>query len=227
MVQRGIRSKWWMQASINVADDENVIRLAAQAGCMFVFIGFETISERMLKGMKKRINLKTGVTNYKKVVKTFHRYGIGVLGAFIIGNDYESAQYYKELADFLVHSGIDIVQITVLTPLPGTNLMDQMQQEGRLVYQDFPRDWDKYRFSYMVHKPIGINSDLIYTGNNYIKNRIYSFPTYQYRLIRSFLSLKNMGNFYSIYRDNEAYKRGWQNSHYFNKYPANFARLDA
>jgi len=227
MIRRGIRSKWWMQASINVADDENVIRLAAQAGCMFVFIGFETISEGMLKGMKKRINLKTGVTNYKKVVRTFHRYGIGVLGAFIIGNDYESARYYKELADFLVHSGIDIVQITVLTPLPGTMLMDQMQQEGRLVHQDFPRDWDKYRFSYMVHKPLGINADLIYMGNNYIKNRIYSFPTYQYRLIRSFLSLKNMGNFFSIYRDNEAYKRGWQNSHYFNKYPTNFARLDA
>ena len=227
MIRQGISRKWWMQASINVADDEYVISLAAQAGCMFVFIGFETISEDMLNGMKKRINLKTGVANYKKVIRTFHKYGIGVLGAFIIGNDYESPRYYKELADFLVHSDIDIVQITILTPLPGTQLMDQMQEEDRLVYQQFPKDWDKYRFSYMVHQPLGINADIIYTGNNYIKNRIYSFPTYQYRLMKSFLSLKNLDNFYAIYKDNEAYKRGWQNSHYYNKYPFNFSVPDA
>jgi radical SAM superfamily enzyme YgiQ (UPF0313 family) len=227
MIRRGRRRKWWMQASINVADDERVIELAAGAGCMFVFIGFETVSEAMLKGMQKRINLKIGVKNYKNVVKTFHKYGIAVLGAFIIGNDYEAPAYYKELSNFLVRSGIDIVQITILTPLPGTALMEQMQQEGRLVYQNFPQDWDKYRFSYMVHQPLGINADIIYTGNNYIKDRIYSFPIYHYRLIRSFFSLKNLGNFYSVYKDNEAYKRGWQNSHYYNKYPDDFAALDA
>jgi radical SAM superfamily enzyme YgiQ (UPF0313 family) len=161
MIQRGLGKKWWLQTSINVANDERVIKLAAQAGCMFVFIGFETIREEMLKDMKKRVNLKTGVENYGKVVDTFHKYGIGVLGAFIIGNNYESSSYYKELADFLVHSGIDIVQLTLLTPLPGTRLMEQLQEENRLIYQNFPEDWDKYRFSYMVHQPKGIDIDTI------------------------------------------------------------------
>ena len=185
MIGRGLRKKWWMQSSINAADDEHVIKLAAQAGCMYVFIGFETLNKKTLKDMKKGINLKIGVENYKRVVDRFHKYGIGVLGSFVIGNDYESPEYYKELADFLVTSGIDIVQISILTPLPGTDLMEQLQKEGRLIYQDLPKDWDKYRFSYVVHQPRGVEENTIYAGNNYIKNKIYSFPFYQYRLLNS------------------------------------------
>ncbi len=45
---------------------------------------------------------------------TFHKYGIGVYGAFILGNDFESPAYYKKLAKFLVHSGIDIIQLSIL-----------------------------------------------------------------------------------------------------------------
>jgi radical SAM superfamily enzyme YgiQ (UPF0313 family) len=218
MVQRGLRKKWWMQASINVADNEHLIEQAAQAGCMYVFIGFETIDEGSLKDMKKGINLKIGIENYKKVVDTFHRYGIGVLGAFVIGNDYESPKYYRELADFLVRSGIDAVQITILTPLPGTRLMEELQRKGLLLYEQFPEDWDKYRFSYVVHRPTGVDPETIYQGNNYIKNRIYSFPTYPYRIIKSMLSLRNPVNFYSCYKANKAYKKGWLNAHYYRKY---------
>jgi radical SAM superfamily enzyme YgiQ (UPF0313 family) len=215
MIDRGLRKKMWMQASINVADDENVIKLAAQAGCMYVFIGFETLNTKTLQEMKKGINLKIGVENYKKVVDKFHKYGIGVLGSFVIGNDYESPGYYQELADFLVKSGMDSVQISILTPLPGTDLMDHLQKEGRLIYQDVPEDWDKYRFSYVVHRPRGVEESTIYAGNNYIKNKIYSFPFYQYRLLNSAYRIKNPANIYAIYKLNQALKKSWQSSHYY------------
>jgi radical SAM superfamily enzyme YgiQ (UPF0313 family) len=218
MIGRGLCKKWWMQTSINAADDENVIRLAAQAGCMFVFIGFETLNTKTLQAMKKGINLKIGVENYKRVVDKFHKYGIGVLGSFVIGNDYESPEYYKELGDFLVSSGIDIVQLSILTPLPGTELMDQMQREGRLIYRDFPKEWDKYRFSYVVHRSRGVEESTIYAGNNYIKNKIYSFPFYQYRLLNSAYRIKNPANIYAIYKLNQALKKSWQSSHYYKRF---------
>jgi len=218
MIERGMRKTWWMQASINSADDEHVVELAAQAGCMFVFIGFETISMDTLKTMTKGVNLKVRVENYKRVVETFHKHGIGVLGAFIIGNDFESSTYYKQLAEFLINSNIDIVQISILTPLPGTALMEQLEKEGRLLYETFPEDWDKYRFSYVVHRPNGIKIDEVYKGDNYIKDRIYSFPTYQYRLMKSLYNLKNVTTCYSVYKFNQALKRSWQHSHYYKKY---------
>ena len=220
MIKQGLDQKWWMQTSINAADDENVIELAAQSGCLFAFIGFETISKNTLKEMKKGVNIKMGIKNYKKVVDLFHRYGIAVYGAFIIGSDYESPAYYKELAEFLVHSGIDIIQLTLLTPLPGTELMEGLQKDGRILYSDYPQDWDKYRFSYMVHQPRDVEPKTIYVGNNYIKKRIYSFPAYQYRLLKSLFSLKNNASAFATYKFNKALKKGWKNSHYYQDYPS-------
>ncbi len=223
MVNLGLNKKWWMQTSIDSAKDDEVLKLAAKAGCMFAFIGFETISNTTLKDMKKGINLKIGIDNYKKVIKAFHSHGIGVVGAFIIGNDYESPEYYKQLAKFLVHSGIDVVQMAILTPLPGTAFMSQVEKEGRLRYRSFPEDWDKYRLSYVVREPEGIEPETIYIGDNYVKNFIYSFPWNQYRILKSLISIKNPKNFYAVYRFNKALKRSWQGSHYYQKYPAKFS----
>ena len=222
MIKLGLNKKWWMQTSIDSANDAQILKLAAEAGCMLAFIGFETISETTLKYMKKRINLKIGVKNYKKVVDAFHAHGIGVVGAFIIGNDHESTPYYKELAKFLVRCSIDVVQMAILTPLPGTEFMEQMRNDGRLLYCSFPEDWDKYRLSYVVRQPEGLEPDTIYIGNNYVKNHIYRIPLNQYRMLKSFFSLKNLTNFYAVYRYNKALKRSWQDSHYYQKYPSKF-----
>jgi radical SAM superfamily enzyme YgiQ (UPF0313 family) len=222
MIREDIGKKWWMQTSINAAEDEKMIELAARAGCMFVFIGFESISTESLKSMRKGINLKVGVDNYYKVIRTFQKWGIGVYGGFIIGNDHESPQYYMELADFLIHSQIDLFQISILTPLPGTHLMEQLRTENRIIFQNFPEDWDKYRMSYLVHKPLGVTEDTVYTGNNYVKKRMYSFPYYPYRILRSPFLLKNLTNSYASYRLNKALKKSWQHAHYYRKYPMHF-----
>ena len=169
--------------------------------------------------MKKGVNVKTGVGNYKRVVDTFHKYGIGVFGAFIIGNDHETDRYYKELADFLVHSGIDMFQISILTPLPGTELMAQIQDQNRLIYSDFPNDWDKYRFSYMVHVPEETQIDKVYMADNFIKKRLYAFPTLTVRLMKSMVNLKSPKKLYAVYRLNKALKLSWENAHYYAKYP--------
>jgi radical SAM superfamily enzyme YgiQ (UPF0313 family) len=70
-----------MQTSLNADSDERVVKLAAKARCVSAFIGFETTSEDSLRTMKKGINPKIGVERYKQVVKTFHKYGIGVMAA--------------------------------------------------------------------------------------------------------------------------------------------------
>ena len=215
MLSRGIRKKWWMQTSINAADDEEIIELAARSGCMFVFVGFESINPQTLKGMNKKANISLGIENYKRVVDTFHRYGIAVLGAFIIGNDDEPSNYYQKLSDFIITSGVDMVQVSILTPLPGTQLMEELKDQNRILFDKFPGDWEKYRFSYVVHQPSGTDKDAIYAGDNYIKNRIYSFPVYQRRLISSFLALKFKSSFYATVKLNKALKKSWKNAHYY------------
>ena len=215
MLNRGIRKKWWMQTSINAVEDEEIIELAARSGCMFVFVGFESINPQALKDMNKKANISLGIENYKRVVDTFHRYGIAVLGAFIIGNDNESSDYYEKLSNFIITSGVDMVQVSILTPLPGTQLMEELDDQNRILFNRFPSDWDKYRFSYVVHQPRGTDRRIIYAGDNYIKNRIYSFPAYQRRLFSSFLALKFKSSFYATLKLNKALKKSWKNAHYY------------
>jgi len=223
MIERGLKKKWWMQTSMNAAEDDQLLRLASEAGCIFALVGFETTDPRVLQGMKKGVNLKIGAENYKKVVDKFHQHGIAVFGSFIVGNDFESADYYKKLAKDLVRSGVDIVQISILTPLPGTDLMEQLKKEERLLYQNFPEDWKKYRFSYVVHRPQGMEEETIYRGDNYLKKKIYGFPLYPYRLLRSFWALKNRENFRITLKFNEALKRSWRHAHYYSTYPHDFS----
>ncbi len=222
MIDRRLNKIWWMQTSINAADDPGLLRLAARAGCMFAFIGFETIDRPALRQMHKGINLREGVDGYHRVVQAFHRAGIGVLGAFILGNDYESPDYYRRLVRFMLRSGIDVFQISLLTPLPGTRLMEEQHAHGELIHGSFPDDWEKYRFSYLVHQPRGVDIETVYRGDNYIKNKLYAFPFYPLRLLRAALSLKNPRNFAVVVKLNQALKRSWQNSHYYQDYPAHF-----
>jgi radical SAM superfamily enzyme YgiQ (UPF0313 family) len=218
MIRRGLGKRWWMQTSINSAEDEGLLRLAGRSGCMFALIGFESISEDRLKDMRKGINLSIGIDNYRRVIRTFHRSGIGVVGSFIIGNDHESAPYYRELARFLVSAGVDAVQLAILTPFPGSALMERMQAQGRLVNADFPRDWSSYRLSYVVRTPEGVDADTIYRGDNYIKHYIYSFPRGPYRALKSMLSIRNPVSYTAVHRFNRALKRSWQGAHYYGQY---------
>ena len=219
MIESKMDKKWIMQTSINAADDEELLELASKAGCILALIGFETIDETALKGMKKGINLKIGVEKYKQVADTFHRHGIGVIGSFIIGNSYESNEYYQQLSKFMLHSGIDSFQISILTPLPGTALMEQIRSEGRLVCDNFPEDWNKYRMSYLVYRPEETSAETIYGGDNYLKSRLYSFPHYQMRLLRSLMTIRQTYPFLSIYKMNQALKASWMKSHYFKSQP--------
>jgi len=215
MIKRNMKKKWWMQTSINTGENEEILKYAAKSGCMYAFVGIETISKENLQKMKKGINLKVGVENYKNIIDRFHKYGIGVLGAFIIGNDFEKKDYYKDLTNFIIKIGIDVVQVSILTPIPGSNLFNRLNAEGRLKFTDFPGDWAKYRFSHVLHKLHGTDDDEIYWGNNFIKNKIYSPFIFFYRMMNSFLSLKGFVSFYAVYRMNKTYKRSWQNSHYY------------
>jgi radical SAM superfamily enzyme YgiQ (UPF0313 family) len=218
MIENNLNKKFLMQTSINAADDVRVIKLAAKAGCASAFIGFETTSEDSLRTMKKGINLKIGVERYKQVVKTFHKYGIGVMGGFIMGNNHESSAYYRQVADFMVNAGVDVCQVSFLTPYPGTAFMDQVLKEDRLLCKNFPGDWDKFNFSNMVQRPLGVSVDDVYKGVNYVKGRLYSFPAYQVRLLKSFLNVRgNRASIYFSYKFNKMSREAYLHAHYYAK----------
>ena len=153
MVDRKLNKLWFSQASLNFADDEEVLYWAARSGCKMIFLGLEAEEIDALEEVNKRLNLKMGVAAYDEAFQRIHKAGISVLGAFIFGMDADTPDKLQQRADYIIRSGVDVMQTTFLTPLPGTRLFAQYQQEGRLLYTDFPADWDRYDMGEVIYKP--------------------------------------------------------------------------
>lgn len=137
---------WASQASINSAYDEELLELAQKSGCKALFVGFETVSESALSEVGKTQNK---VEFYAEAVKRFHRFGIFIHGAFMFGMDSHDSDVFKQTVDFINTNKLDSAQYSILTPLPGTRLYEQLDREDRI----FDRDWSNYDCGHVVFKP--------------------------------------------------------------------------
>jgi radical SAM superfamily enzyme YgiQ (UPF0313 family) len=185
MVERKLDKRWFCQASLNFADDEDVLQWASRAGCKMVFLGLEADEVDALAEVNKRLNLQRGVQSYDEAFRRIHRAGIAVLGAFIFGMDGDTPEKLRHRTDYMIHSGIDVMQTTYLTPLPGTRLFDRLQQEGRLLYADFPRDWDRYDMAEVIHQPAGMEPAALAHMMHICNQRAYSRPVLLRKALRA------------------------------------------
>jgi radical SAM superfamily enzyme YgiQ (UPF0313 family) len=147
MIGRGIKKQWFCSASMNFADDEEVLELAAKAGCIMVLLGVESERIDQLEETNKKLNVKIGIDHYDEVFKKVHKYGISVLGAFIYGLESDTPETMRHRTEYINSADIDAVQATVLTPLPGTPLFKRMIEDEKIIFQDFPEDWQYYDFA--------------------------------------------------------------------------------
>ena len=159
MVERGIEKHWFCQASVNIADDPEILEWAGRAGCRLIFLGIEAEDNDALGAINKRLNLKRGTSSYEETFDRIHAAGIAVLGAFIFGMDGDTPEKLYRRADYMIHSGVDVMQATAITPLPGTRVFQQMKEEGRLLRTDFPHDWDRYNLTEVVFQPARMGVD--------------------------------------------------------------------
>jgi len=152
IVKHGKKRLWFSQTTINMGADAEGLRLAYKAGCRGMLVGFETFNEQTLKAYHKGIN-RLNLPKYQELVDGFHRAGIAVFGGFIIGSDFDTPETVAQTAQLAVGMGLDIIQITNLTPLPGTAMYDRYKAAGRLFAMDLPRDWERYTFTETVYEP--------------------------------------------------------------------------
>jgi radical SAM superfamily enzyme YgiQ (UPF0313 family) len=158
MPRPDLGKEWVAQASINFADDEELLTLAAKAGCRGVFIGFETPSPEGMRELGKKFNLLKG-RDFRASVRRIQRHHILVVGSFIIGLDVDEPGIGKRIAEVARWYGVDNLNALFLTPLPGTRLWDQMKSEDRIALDTFPGDWKYYTRTFPVarYKHLSLN----------------------------------------------------------------------
>lgn len=164
MARRGLKRSYAVQASLNIADDEEMLTTLKNSGCMTVLVGFESLSEESLRIMRKGINLKIGVERYREAVERLHDHGLAVSGTFMFGNDGDDPDIFRRTVEFVLAARLDLAHVGLLTPNPGTDLYNRLAAEGRLLYTDFPRDHSRYDLRTAVFRPLKMTPEQLEEG---------------------------------------------------------------
>jgi len=191
IIERGIKIEWFCSASMNFADNEEVLKYAAESGCRMVLLGIESERIDQLKDMNKNLNAKMGIDSYDKVFEKIHQYGISVLGAFIYGLETDTPESMAQRTEYINNASIDAVQSTILTPLPGTGLFDRMTRENKIELNNFPQDWEHYHFAEVVfnHDLMGRKELMEEIKKNW--DKLYNEPILKKKFIRTIKQTKS------------------------------------
>jgi len=160
--------KWWFsQVSIDMAKDKELMKLAAESGCISVFVGIETFSQESLKNIGKHQNK---IADYKNAIKTFHKYGIYVMAGLMIGFDEDTVQSIRKIPDIVQELGIDLPYLAILAPNYGTEIFDQYSRENRIL----TKDWSLYNTYNAVFQPKNMSVDELHSSFMEIWKEIHS-----------------------------------------------------
>lgn len=160
-----LKKLWVSQATLDITDDPELVRLAADAGCIGLFVGIESFSEASLKTVDKEFNK---VREYRDRVRMLHAHGIGVEAGIVFGFEKDDATVFRRTLKLLDELEIDLVQVSVLTPLPGTYFHQSIR--ARI----FDRNWSHYDFHRVVFKPRGMTAEDLQAGHDWITRKFYS-----------------------------------------------------
>jgi radical SAM superfamily enzyme YgiQ (UPF0313 family) len=170
---RGMRQRnilWYGQASLDVVRNEEMLDLLAASGCAVLGLGIESLRPESLKSVHKGQN---NVNQYEKSIQALHDRGIRVNGYFVFGLDGDTLDTFHETAEFINSTGIEIPELFMLIPFPGTKLHQQLDAAGRLL----TKDWNAYsRFANVpVFRPKNMSVQDLGEGIRYVEQSVYGY----------------------------------------------------
>jgi radical SAM superfamily enzyme YgiQ (UPF0313 family) len=170
---------WLGQATLAIAEDDELLDLAAKSGCKVLIIGFESLSEENIKDIGKAKTNK--VSNYEKAIVKLHNHGICIVGNFILGLENDDVSVFNKTIEFIQKNNIDIPHTSVLTPYPGTRFFKKLKSEGRIIH----KDWRFYgqAIGKPVFQPKLMTPEELEQGHRFVGEQIYSLRATTKRLL--------------------------------------------
>jgi radical SAM superfamily enzyme YgiQ (UPF0313 family) len=181
MLQEGLDIDWVTQVRSDVARDGALLKDMARAGCMFFFIGFESINDETLKAMNKSQKRE----DIENAIHVIRECGIHIHGMFIFGDDHDTPETLQATVDFAIQQHIDTVQFMILTPFPGTVYYDDIMAKDRLIH----RRWDYYNAMYTVFRPASMSPLRLQQETIKAYERFYSLRRLSIDALRLFIDI--------------------------------------
>jgi radical SAM superfamily enzyme YgiQ (UPF0313 family) len=193
---KGIR--WFSQISTTVLKHPDLIDLAGKCGCSGLFIGIESINSKNLRSVGKSFNK---CEEYEELFSRLRKAGIKSFPSIIFGFDNDDQDVFRRTLSFLIKTKVSQAAFWILTPLPGTALFDEMNNEERILYNN----WSMYDLNNVVFRPKNLAASELqkrywatyqefYSLKN-IARRVFDRVTISSDVLRATLS----GLFYGFY----------------------------
>ncbi|HVO66289.1 MAG TPA: DUF4070 domain-containing protein, partial [Syntrophales bacterium] len=178
MKERGYPFELFTEVSVNIADDDELVRLMVEAGFDRVFIGLETPNEESLKECAKDQNCKRDLTGS---IKKLQASGLEVLGGYIVGFDNDDENIFASQIKFIQESGVATAMVGLLNALPNTRLWQRMKDESRLLLHSSGNNTDG-----SINFIPKLDMEKLIKGYHQMVKTIYS-PRHYYQRVSKFL----------------------------------------
>ncbi|NLI83371.1 MAG: B12-binding domain-containing radical SAM protein [Deltaproteobacteria bacterium] len=175
--KRPRRLTFFTEASVDLAEDEELMNLMVAAGFNKVFLGIETPSEESLRECGKSQNLRRSLSESVRIIQS---HGLAVMGGFIIGFDNDPPDIFQRQVNFIQNNGIVTAMIGLLTAIPGTRLYKRLENEGRLLFKPSGNNTDIKGSLNFIPK---MDRQTIVKGYEWVMNSIYSPEMYYTRIL--------------------------------------------
>jgi radical SAM superfamily enzyme YgiQ (UPF0313 family) len=162
---------WFTETDLSVADDLELCDLLVPAGCRQLLIGFESPESDDLRGLDPAGWKQRRAPECRRVIDALQSRGVSVNGCFTLGLDHQTPDVFPQLLEFVRSSGLAEVQVTVLTPFPGTPLYHRLQREGRLLT---PRFWERCTLFDVAFRPARMSLEDLESGLRWLMGELYS-----------------------------------------------------
>jgi radical SAM superfamily enzyme YgiQ (UPF0313 family) len=176
---KDMNKKFFAYGNIDVlGKDEDLLKLASEAGCIGWLIGFESVCQESLDSIGKSTNR---VSEYLSSIKKIHDYGMMIEASFIFGFDFDKSDIFMKTDEFVRKSEVDIPFGLILTPYPGTTLFDRLENENRIL----TKDWSKYNERNVVFKPKNMTPRELLIRTKELNKKWHTFSRSIERLIKN------------------------------------------
>ena len=173
-----LRVQWYGLATVLLADDPELLELAATSGCRGLLMGLESISPENLRASRKGFN---SPERFVSLVEKLHDHGIALQGCFVFGMDGDDAGVFEKTAQLAVDAKIDLPRFAVVTPFPSTALYRRLESEGRIL----TRNWELYDAQHVVFQPKQMSVRELEQGTEAAWKHAYSWRSIATRLAHS------------------------------------------
>lgn len=155
-----LKVRWVSQASLDMVDDPQLMRLMVDSGCLGHVVGFESLDVKNLRTMDKTPN-RGAVTGYQRELAILRDYGLQLWAAFTLGYEHDTPELIQRTLDFALENRFAFAAFNILMPYPNTPWYRELAAEGRLLYDGQWWLHPAYRFNHAAFRPRSMSAEAL------------------------------------------------------------------